>query len=287
MNVQTLLKNIVLRLNLYFLIFIILILSISQNKVYGRENKKSFQKNISNQFIISKNLWNTIYHLQKYGNRTSYENQWKVANWLFKQLKKFKIETKFYSYEYDSKIWPNVIGKIGGGKKYKQVIMLVAHFDSVSSNSQNKAPGADDNGSGVAVILEVARILSNYQFSRTVIFCFFSNEEKGKLGSKAFVKKIVNDKTNVQAVISLDGLGYNRPNFPIYFNAIKKYNSYSGKLIAYYDMCLSYFSGFIYGKNIVKIAGRFTNQNLVKLFSKIMSEESAVRVKEIIKDDCG
>lgn len=51
------------------------------------------------------------------------------------------------------------------------------------NNSTARAPGADDNASGVSALLEVARILFNVSLNHSIIFVLFSGEEQGKLGS--------------------------------------------------------------------------------------------------------
>ncbi len=81
-------------------------------------------------------------------------------------------------------------------------ILVAAHYDTVPTS-----PGADDNATGVAVVLEVARLLGSHPTTRTLQLAFFDREELGLLGSRAFV---ANEKhlENLQAVIVLDMVGF-------------------------------------------------------------------------------
>ncbi len=103
----------------------------------------------------------------------------------------------------------NVIGTLKANKNHKKAktIILGAHFDSVSS------PGASDNASGTAVILEVARLLSNPDIKKNlkynIEFVAFGGEELGLLGSKEYVKELQEDNkvNNIEAMINLDMVG--------------------------------------------------------------------------------
>ena len=71
--------------------------------------------------------------------------------------------------------------------------MISGHLDSRVSNVMNakdNAPGANDDGSGTAAVIESARILSKSKFPATIIFVAFSGEEQGLLGSKMMVEKV-------------------------------------------------------------------------------------------------
>lgn len=81
-------------------------------------------------------------------------------------------------------------------------ILVAAHYDTVSAS-----PGADDNASGVAVVLEVARLLGSRTTRRTLQLAFFDSEELGLLGSRAFVTNKVH-LDNLQGAIVLDMVGF-------------------------------------------------------------------------------
>lgn len=96
----------------------------------------------------------------------------------------------------------NVFAQRQGTDKKAGAILLAAHYDTVADS-----PGADDNASGVAVLLEIARLLGANSTPRTLQLAFFDKEEAGLLGSKAFVTK-TEHLQNLRGVIVMDMLGY-------------------------------------------------------------------------------
>ena len=73
----------------------------------------------------------------------------------------------------------------------KRIVLVTGHYDSRNSdnaNSTDAAPGANDDGSGTAVSLECARVLSQLKFPATVIFLTVAGEEQGLNGSHHFAK---------------------------------------------------------------------------------------------------
>jgi len=97
----------------------------------------------------------------------------------------------------------NVIAVKPGLTLPGEVYVLGAHFDTVSSS-----PGADDNASGVAGVLEVARILAAEPLATTVHFVFFAHEELDYEGSEAYAAALAAASTDVIGMISVDMIGY-------------------------------------------------------------------------------
>jgi hypothetical protein len=90
-------------------------------------------------------------------------------------------------------------------------VMISAHYDSRMediNNSTARAPGADDNASGVSTLLEVARILSNVSLNHSVIFVLFSGEEQGKWGSTYHADYIDKTDVDLDLLINLDMIGF-------------------------------------------------------------------------------
>ncbi|MFN6568803.1 M28 family peptidase [Dendronalium sp. ChiSLP03b] len=96
----------------------------------------------------------------------------------------------------------NVFAERQGTDKTAGAILVAAHYDTVALS-----PGADDNATGIAVVLEVARLLASRPMPRTLQLAFFDKEEAGLLGSRAFVTKAVRLK-NLRGVIVMDMVGY-------------------------------------------------------------------------------
>jgi|GEM_PF-888861 len=92
----------------------------------------------------------------------------------------------------------NIIARMGGGAKR---IVVGAHYD-VYENS----PGANDNGSGVGVVLALINRLKDQEWGHTVEFCFFDQEEIGSIGAEAYVKKFVIPSLHL-AMINIDVVG--------------------------------------------------------------------------------
>ena len=78
-----------------------------------------------------------------------------------------------------------VITYPGFGPNANEVVVFSAHLDSTSTQSQTLAPGAEDNASGSASLLEAVRLLRYYKFDRTIKVIWFTGEEQGLVGSEA------------------------------------------------------------------------------------------------------
>ena len=90
-------------------------------------------------------------------------------------------------------------------------ILVSAHYDSRTedlNDSRARAPGADDNASGVSVLLEVARILSKLSLEHSISFALFSGEEQGKWGSKYYADFIDKADIDLDLLINLDMVGF-------------------------------------------------------------------------------
>jgi hypothetical protein len=91
-----------------------------------------------------------------------------------------------------------------------RIIIISAHLDSrAAADNDNKsfAPGANDDGSGVAAILELMRIMSTRKFSATIVFMAVSGEEHGLYGAKFMATKARQEKWNIIAMLNNDMIG--------------------------------------------------------------------------------
>lgn len=107
----------------------------------------------------------------------------------------------------DRRVGLNVVACKPGVRESAGHILLFAHYDSVSNDPYASAPGADDNASGVAVMMEAAYVMSLYDWNRTLIFTAFSGEEIGFIGSSAWAKENEDLLKNVVGGVCLDGVG--------------------------------------------------------------------------------
>jgi hypothetical protein len=97
-------------------------------------------------------------------------------------------------------------------KQQKRIYLVTGHYDSISgdASSTSQAPGANDDGSGVAVSLECARVLSKHKFPTTLIFLTVAGEEQGLLGSKHFAQMAKTEGWQLEGVLNNDIVGGNR-----------------------------------------------------------------------------
>ncbi len=111
----------------------------------------------------------------------------------------------------------NIVGRIDASSASYGVILMTAHYDAIGSRTDDwwyhwqdwPAPGANDNATGVAAVMEAARILAGHDLPFDVEFVLFSGEELGRLGSIDFVEKCnLACAQEIIGVINADMLGY-------------------------------------------------------------------------------
>jgi Zn-dependent M28 family amino/carboxypeptidase len=111
----------------------------------------------------------------------------------------------------------NVIGKKIGKTRPDEYYLVGAHYDSVNQDEEDNyapgcttAPGAADNASGVAGVMELARVFSKLETDATVIFVAFGGEETGLHGSIQYVSKLIEggEKSKLKAFVVLDMISY-------------------------------------------------------------------------------
>jgi Peptidase family M28 len=97
----------------------------------------------------------------------------------------------------------------------KRIFIISGHLDNMRTNVMdrvNDAPGANDDASGVAAVMECARIMSKRNFGATIIFMAVSGEEQGLLGSYYMATKARRDSLQIEAVLNNDIMGSNNSN---------------------------------------------------------------------------
>ena len=110
----------------------------------------------------------------------------------------------------------NVVATLKGtDPKDNRIFIISGHLDNMRTNvmdSLGNAPGANDDGSGCAAVLECARIMSKRSFPATIMFVTVSGEEQGLLGARYMAKKAVKENWNIEAVLNNDIMGSNHSN---------------------------------------------------------------------------
>ncbi|TDB66043.1 M20/M25/M40 family metallo-hydrolase [Arundinibacter roseus] len=107
----------------------------------------------------------------------------------------------------------NVMATLKGTDPADNRIFLVSgHMDSRVSNIANRtedAPGANDDGSGTAAVIELARVMAKQSFPATIIFVAFCGEEQGLLGANHLAQRAEDEKWNLEALLNNDIMGSN------------------------------------------------------------------------------
>lgn len=131
------------------------------------------------------------------------------------------LDTTIHSFKFSNYNLKNLIGNHAGAREINHVYINDAHYDSVPTG-----PGADDNGTGVTAVMEIARILSAYHFEKTLRFIGFDLEEEGLIGSNAYVNKNGLSVTDtIDGVLNFEMIGYyseknNSQTLPTGFNLL-------------------------------------------------------------------
>ncbi|MDD4372387.1 MAG: M20/M25/M40 family metallo-hydrolase [Bacteroidales bacterium] len=158
--------------------------------------------------VDATNITSIVQHLENYGTRNAYSSQSVEAqNWIKQEFEALGLTVELQDFYMPSgSASDNVIATLTGTKYPEEYVVCGAHYDSYSNGGN--APGADDNASGTAGVLELARILSQYTFDRTIIFCAFSGEEYGLYGSAAYAQSAAQQGMDIHGYFNLDMIGY-------------------------------------------------------------------------------
>ncbi len=159
--------------------------------------------------VNSANLLNTVTQLSSNFTRRADSAQITNAkNWIISQIQAIPgltVTTQTFNASYA----PNIIVTKTGLVHPNEFVVLGGHYDSINqSGSGLTAPGADDNASGSAGILEAARILAQGQFDRSIRLMFYSAEELGLVGSEADAAAQQAAGTDIVAMLCMDMIAH-------------------------------------------------------------------------------
>ena len=124
-----------------------------------------------------------------------------ARTYLHDTFRDFGLTASLDAFSYGGSTYYNVVGIHQGDVSPGSIYIVGAHYDSKNN------PGADDNASGVAGVLEAARVLSQHSFQSTLVFIAFDVEEDGLWGSKDYAQKHAAD--TILGMISMDMIAYN------------------------------------------------------------------------------
>ena len=158
----------------------------------------------------------TVQHLQDYGHRIwNSENAFAASDWIAGRMQALGLEVEqqpFYANTWlgSGEAAPNVIGIQRGTLYPDTYVVCGSHFDSFSWEAMmgGQAPGADDNATGVASVLESARIMTQYEFEYSIVYCAYGCEEMGLYGSEAYASRCQQEGMDIIGYFNNDMNGY-------------------------------------------------------------------------------
>jgi len=134
-----------------------------------------------------------------------------AADYISESLRSLGYEMAEHRFPDNNRPYRNIIATRRGLQRPDERIVVLAHYDTVAGT-----PGADDNASGVAVLLEIARVLAQFKFDRTLQFIGVSLEENkkedapcsGTRGSRALASHARENGWNIEGVVVLESVAY-------------------------------------------------------------------------------
>jgi Zn-dependent M28 family amino/carboxypeptidase len=141
-------------------------------------------------------------HLDKFSSFAA------AATYVERELAKAGYETDRHSYAAGGREVANIVAQRAGGRRKDEIVILGAHYDTVDTT-----PGADDNASAVAVLIETARLLRDWNPSRTIRFISFACEEPphfytGDMGSQVYARECKTRGERIAGMLCLEMVGY-------------------------------------------------------------------------------
>jgi aminopeptidase YwaD len=150
-----------------------------------------------------------------------------AAQYIEREFLKSGWEVKEDRFQWEGRSYKNIVAEKKGTTSPNRVFILGAHYDTVPGS-----PGADDNASAIAVLLEVARNIQTVPLGCTVRLIAFSLEEYDFIGSTHYVESLKKGEEKILGMISLEMVGFTGPkqDYPPYLNL--KYYPNVGDFIA-------------------------------------------------------
>ncbi len=170
--------------------------------------------------VDTQNIIASISRLQAFTTRkATTDSAVAAAEWIRQQFEAMGYAVELQEFNMGATASsPNVIATKTGTTYPDKFVVIGAHYDSYTWFDD--APGADDNASGTAGVIEAARVLADYPTECTIIFCAFSGEEYGLYGSTAYAERCHQQEMNILGYFNLDMIGYRHPGDDIHTDMI-------------------------------------------------------------------
>lgn len=182
--------------------------------------------------IDARNIERTIRKLVSFGTRNTLSTQedpsrgiGAARDWLYNEFLKtarasggrMTVEKQAYEQQKTARIpsptlITNIIATLKGSQPESEnrIYVVSGHYDSMCSSATDEkcdAPGANDDASGTAAVLEMARVMGRYKFDATIIFMAVAGEEQSLLGSTYFAEQAKQKGANIEAMFTNDIIG--------------------------------------------------------------------------------
>ena len=216
------------------ILFVISPQSIAQSSGRRMQIPNSRNRNIASivREIDAKNIERTIRQLVAFGTRNTLSEQndpkrgiGAARDWLYAEFLKAaetsggRMTVEKQSFEQPKAqrvpqptILTNIVATLKGiqPESADRVYVVSGHYDSMCTSPTDAkcdAPGANDDASGTAAVLEMARVMAKYQFDATIVFMTVPGEEQGLLGATHFAEEAKQKTTNIDAMFTNDIIG--------------------------------------------------------------------------------
>ena len=174
--------------------------------------------------VSQQSLIGYVQTLSNFGTRNSFsatddptQGIGATRDWIFGEFERVgngKLQVRFgdfpLSYEGFYAEQRNVIATLPGVSNYPGAIVIGAHYDSRvgdATDGFSPSPSANDNAAGVAMVIELARLMSSRTWNQTIIFVAFAAEEQNTTGSRYFVSEAIINDQRIDLAISNDTIG--------------------------------------------------------------------------------
>lgn len=175
--------------------------------------------------VSRQNLTGYVQTLESFGTRNTFSDTERddfgigaARRWIFNEFLRVgggRLDVQFQDYSFTfqglTTTQRNIIATLPGTGNHPSVLVLMANYDTRGAggwlDGESLSPGADDNASGVAALLEIARLMSSRTWNQTIIFAALTAEEQGTFGSRHFVGNAWLDNMVIDAAINNDMIG--------------------------------------------------------------------------------
>ncbi len=196
-------------------------------------------------------------------NAVSYDNLEKAKNYIAEEFSGlgYRVELQYYSLE--GRMFANVIARPQGFSEGRDPLVIGAHYDTRSN------PGADDNASGVAGMLALAKLLREERSDLPVVFVAFVNEEPPffetkNMGSYVYARRLRDEKAQIRGAVILESVGY-----------------YSKKL---FSQKYLYFLGYFYPNRggFIALVGNFKSMALMADIKRGIAKSKKIPIRSLV-----